>query len=190
MDSKGTQPSIYIHESILPQITLPSSLPYNIKQSFLCYAVGLVGYCIFMRLSACLKMNLSDLKKLIIYFNWRLIILQYCGGFFHISIWISHGHTCVPPSWTPLPSLWGWGGERAPACPRAPALSALLHAWNLHWSSILHMVIYMFQCYSVKSSYPRLLPHSPKVSSLHLCLFCCLPHRVFVTVFLNSIYMC
>ena len=21
-------------------------------------------------------------------------------------------------------------------CPRAPALSALLHAWNLHWSSV------------------------------------------------------
>ena len=30
--------------------------------------------------------------------------------------------------------------------PRAPALSDLLHALNLHWSSILHMVIYMFQC--------------------------------------------
>ena len=28
-------------------------------------------------------------------------------------------------------------------CPRAPALSGLLHASNLHWSSILHMVTYM-----------------------------------------------
>ena len=27
-------------------------------------------------------------------------------------------------------------------CPRAPALGALLHASNLHWSSILHMVIF------------------------------------------------
>ena len=35
-------------------------------------------------------------------------------------------------------------------CPRAPALSALLHASNSHWSSILHMLIYMFQCYSLK----------------------------------------
>ena len=33
-------------------------------------------------------------------------------------------------------------------CPRAPTLSALLHVSNLHWSSILHMVIYMFQCFS------------------------------------------
>ena len=38
-------------------------------------------------------------------------------------------------------------------CPRAPALSALLHALNLHWSSILHMVIHMFQCYSLKSTH-------------------------------------
>ena len=35
-------------------------------------------------------------------------------------------------------------------CPRAPALSGLLHTSTLHWSSILHMVIYMFQCYSLK----------------------------------------
>ena len=37
-------------------------------------------------------------------------------------------------------------------CPRAPALGALLHASNLHWSSISHKVIYMFQCYSLISS--------------------------------------
>ena len=71
-------------------------------------------------------------------------------------------------------------------CPRAPALSALLHASNLHWPSISHMVIYMFQCYSLKSSHPRLLPQSPKVGSLHLCLFSCLAYRVIVTIFLTS----
>ena len=53
-------------------------------------------------------------------------------------------------------------------CPRAPALSALLQASN--WSSVLHMVMYMFQCYSLKSSHPLLFPLSPKVCSLHLCL--------------------
>ena len=74
-------------------------------------------------------------------------------------------------------------------CPRAPAWSALLHALNLHWSSILHMIMYMFQCYSFKSSHHLLLPHSPKVCSLHLCLFCCLAYRVIVTISLNSIYM-
>ena len=46
----------------------------------------------------------------------------------------------------------------------------------------------LFQCYSLSSSHPRLLPQSPKVCSLHLCLFCHLPYRVIITIFLNSIY--
>ena len=58
--------------------------------------------------------------------------------------------------------------------PSAPALSTLSHALNLEWQSISHMVIYMLQCYSLKSSHPCLLPQSPKVCSWHLCLFCCL----------------
>ena len=44
--------------------------------------------------------------------------------------------------------------------PSAPALSTLSHASNLDWWSISHMVIYMFQCYSLKSSHPRLLSES------------------------------
>ena len=110
----------------------------------------------------------------------------------------------LPPPFIPL------------GCPRAPTLSALLHALNLHWSSILHMVItaasqaplsmafsrqeywsgvplpspiYMFQCYSLKSSLPQLLLQSPKVCSLYLCLFCCLAYMIVITVFLDSIYM-
>ena len=47
--------------------------------------------------------------------------------------------------------------------------------------------IYMFQCYSLKSSHPRLLPQSPKICSLHLCLFCCIACRIIVSIFLNSI---
>ena len=68
-------------------------------------------------------------------------------------------------------------------CPTALALSALLHASNLHWSFILHMVVYMFQCYSLKSSHPGLLPHSPKVCSLHLCLFCIQGRHFWVSKF-------
>ena len=74
-------------------------------------------------------------------------------------------------------------------CLSAPALSTLFHALTLDWSSVSHMVIYMFQCCSLKSSHPRLLPQSPKVCSLHLCLFCCLAYRVIVTIFLNTIYI-
>ena len=59
-----------------------------------------------------------------------------------------------PPSWTPsnLPP------HTIPlGCPRALALGALLHAPNLHWPSVLHAVIHMCQCYSLKSPRPRLL---------------------------------
>ena len=91
----------------------------------------------------------------LIYFNWRIITLQYCGGFCHTLTWISHRYTCVPNLETPSqllphPILLG--------CSSAPALSALFHASNLDWSFISQMVIYMFQCYSLKSSHPRLLP--------------------------------
>ena len=42
---------------------------------------------------------------------------------------------------------------------------ALPHVLNLHWSSVLPTIMYMFQCYFLKSSHP-LLPLSPKVCSL------------------------
>ena len=67
--------------------------------------------------------------------------------------------------------------------PSVPALNTLSHASNLD------LIMYMFQCYSLRSSYPHLLPQSPKVCSIHLCLFCCLTYRVIVTILPNSIYM-
>ena len=92
----------------------------------------------------------------------------------------------VSPSWIPsyLPP------HPIPlGCHSALALSALFHASNLDWWSISHMVIHMFQCYSLKSSHPPLLPQSPKICSLYLSLFCCLAYRVIITILINSIYM-
>ena len=56
-----------------------------------------------------------------------------------------------------------------PGCHRALALGALRHTSTLPFLSVLHMVIYMFQCYSLKSSYHLLLPLSPKVF-LYICI--------------------
>ena len=122
-----------------------------------------------------------------IYFNCRLITLQYCHGFCHTFTWISHWCTYVPHPEPPfhLPPHPVPQGH-----PSAPALSNLSHALKLEWLSISHMVIYMRQCYSIKSSHPRLLPWSPKVCSLYLFLFCCFTFRVIITVFLNFIYIC
>ena len=57
-----------------------------------------------------LKIKEVDIHfKKIIYFNWRLITLQYCSGFCHTLTWISHRCTCVPslnlpPTSDPIPS--------------------------------------------------------------------------------------
>ena len=117
-----------------------------------------------------------------IYFNWRLITLQYCIGFAihqHASTTGVH----VFPSWTPL----------LPPSPYHPSVSSQCtspeHPVSCIKTGLSHMVIYMFQCHSPKSSHPRALPQSPKNRSIHLCLFCCLAYRVIVMIFLNSIYM-
>ena len=72
----------------------------------------------------------------------------------------------------------------------APAPSILYPVSNIDWQFISYMIVYMFQCHSPKSSHPLPLPQSPKVCSIHLCLFCCLAYRVIITIFLNSVYMC
>ena len=94
-------------------------------------------------------------------------------------------YTCFP-SWAPshLPPHTIPLGH-----PSAPAPSILYHALNLDWQFISHMILYMFQCHSPKSSHPLPLPQSPKDCSMHLCLFCCLTNRVIATIFLNSIYI-
>ena len=121
------------------------------------------------------------LKKLFIHFNWRIITFQYCDDFCHTSTWIGCGYTCVPPSWTLLPPPF-------PPCPSGLSQStdSGYPASCIEFTLIivLHMVMYMFQCYSLKSSHPHLLPLSPKVCSLHLCLLCRPACGIVVTIFL------
>ena len=79
-----------------------------------------------------------------IYFNWRLITLQHCGGFCHASHESATGVHVSPipnphPSSLPSPSLWVIQVHR----PQAPCL---LHQ-SRDWRSVSHMIIYMFQCY-------------------------------------------
>ena len=90
------------------------------------------------------------------------------------------------PSWTPLPPLSPSHPSGSSHCTSPePPVSYI----DLDWGSVTHMIIYMIQCHSPKSSHPRPLPQNPKVCSIHLCLFCCLEYRVIVAIFLNSIYI-
>ena len=83
------------------------------------------------------------------YFNWRLITLQYCSHFaihWHELAMAVHVFPILNPPSHLLPHPIPQGH------PSALALSTLSHASNLDWRSVSHMIICMFQCYSLKSS--------------------------------------
>ena len=75
----------------------------------------------------------------------------------HRSVMCTHvSHHLEPPSHLPPhPNPLGY--------PRAPNLSALLHASNLHWSSIVHMEIYTFQCKNLQA-FENQISHNSKTS--------------------------
>ena len=75
------------------------------------------------------------------------------------------------PSWTPFPPP----PHTIPlGHPSAPAPSILYHASNLDWWLVSHMILYMFQCHSPKSSLPHPLPESKRLfyTSVSLLLSC------------------
>ena len=79
------------------------------------------------------------------YFNWRLIIWQYCGGFCYTSTWISHGCTCVPHPHPSSPShLWGSSQCTSPEHPASCIKSGLLIYFtyvNIHVSMLFSQII-------------------------------------------------
>ena len=123
-------------------------------------------------------------KKVFIYFNWKIIALQCWVSFLLYNEWTVCIHI-LPPSWVSLP----------PSPPSYPSglsqstrLSSLHDTANSHWLSILHMVMYMVQCYSLNLSHPLLLL-CPQVFCLCLCLYNCPTNRFIGIIFLDSVYM-
>ena len=64
---------------------------------------GINCYCLRTRLDLTLKVVFLLFLFEFIYFHWRIITSQYCGGFCHTLTPLSYGCTCVLPSWTPFP---------------------------------------------------------------------------------------
>ena len=100
------------------------------------------------------------------YFNWRLITLQYCSGFCHTMTWISLGCTCVPhresPSLSlPIPSL-----RVVPV--HQPWAPCLMHqTWT---GDLFH--IWWYTCFStILSNHPTLaFSHRVQKSVLYTCV--------------------
>ena len=98
-------------------------------------------------------------------FNWRMITLHCCVGFCQTPTWISHRYTYVstllklPPTSHPIPS-------HPSRLSQSTGLSSLHHTANSNQLSVLHMVMYIFQCYSLNSSHVLPSPLCPQVCSL------------------------
>ena len=104
-------------------------------------------------------------KKIYFIFNWRVIAIQYCDGFCHTSTWVSHRYISLP-SWT---SLLPPSPPQPSRLSQSTSLGFPASYSKLPWLSVLHMVTYMFQCYSLKSSHPLLSPLCPKFCPLCAC---------------------
>ena len=125
------------------------------------------------------------LKFKFIYFNWRLITLQYCIGFaihqYESATGIHMFPILNPPSTSlPRPSLWVIPVHQ-------PRASCILHrTWT---GDSFH--IWYYTCFNAILPNPPTLALSHRVHKtvLYICLFCCLSCKVIVTIFLNSIYM-
>ena len=111
-----------------------------------------------------------------IYFNWRLITLQYCIGSAihqHESATGVHVFPILnpPPISLPVPSLWVIPVHQAQA-------SCILH-WTWTGDSFL---IWYYTCFNaILPNHPPIpFPQSPKDCSIHQCLFCSLTYRVII----------
>ena len=108
------------------------------------------------------------------------------------SHWLTILHGKIPwrREWQPIPvSLPGEShGQRSLSI----ELYRVKHDWsNLaqHNTSVLHIEIYIFPCYSLHSFHPLPPPLCPQVCSLCLHLRCCPANRFKGTIYLDSIHI-
>ena len=119
----------------------------------------------------CSPRNNCSLSLFHIHFNWRLITLQYCSGFaIHCNESATGVHVFPILNSHFSPHLIPLGH------PSAPTPSTLSHALNLDWWFISHIIIYMFQCHSPKSSHPHPLPYRVQKTVQYICVSFAVSH--------------
>ena len=113
-----------------------------------------------------------------IYFNWRLITLQYCSGFaIHWHESATGVHVFPILNHLPPPSTSHSSGSSQCTSPEhpvsciKPGLAICFTYDNIHVSVPFSHIIP-----------PSPSPQSPKYYSIHLCLFCYLACKVIITI--------
>ena len=110
-------------------------------------------------------------QHIYIYFNWRLITLQYCSGFCHTLTWVSHGCTYVPHSEPPshlpphpIPSqrVSQCTSPEHPVSCTEPGLVIYFTYGNIHVSML----------------FSQIMPHSPSPTESKSLSFICVSFAV------------
>ena len=121
-------------------------------------------------------------------FNWRITALQYCVGFCYIAIRISHKYTYVL-------SFLNLHHTSYPVSPLEVVTEHQIWASYVTQQIstgflVLHMVMYIFQCYSVSSS-PLFFPHCvyKSVPSASPILPCRQVHQFHISRCINIWYL-
>ena len=120
-----------------------------------------------------------------IYFNWRLINLQYYIGFAiyqHESATGVHMFPVLNPSPTslPIPSLWVIPVHQ-------PQASCILHQKPGLAIRFIYDIIHVSMPFS--QIIPASLSHRVQKTVLYICVSFAVSHTVISTIFLDSIYM-
>ena len=128
-------------------------------------------------------LSLVSLQQLVVcFFDWRIIALQLQQHESAINTLHIYPLPLESPSKPLPPSHHSRSSQRT-------GLSSLCHTATPHYLSVLHTVMYIFQCHSLNSSHPLLPQVCLQVHSLHLHLFSCPEDRFISMLFLDSTQM-
>ena len=101
---------------------------------------------------------------------WSIIALQWCVSLCFITKWISYTYTYIPispPSSVSLPPSLSHHSRWS----QSTKLISLCYVAASHGLSILHLVVYICQCYSLTSSQLTLPACRVLKSILYICIF-------------------
>ena len=130
-------------------------------------------------------MTIFSLLFNLIYFNWRIITLQFCDGFCQTETWISHRSTRVHPAPHPPPA----------SPPQPSGLSQSTSGCSASCTELALVTCFTHSKVPVWMPFSQVIPlassHWARKSILYICVSRTARHAGSTwPIFLNSIDMC